>query len=102
MLSRWKKYSFGADIFSFGCVVAFFVNRGNHLFPDDSEVKKWQGLVDNSLRLGYSPSLVSAIGSTLDPEHRKRPAARRLLELCTNENLKVTSSNKANLDICQS
>lgn len=103
VLSRWKKYSFGADIFSFGCVVAFFVNRGKHLFPDDSEVKKWQGLRDDVLRLGYSPSLVSVIGSTLDPEHRKRPAARRLLELCTNDNLKVaSSSDQSNLDICQS
>ena len=101
-MSRWKKYSFGADIFSFGCVVAFFVNRGKHLFPDDSKVLGWRGPEDDFLRAGYSLSLTSAIGDTLDPEHRRRPPAWKLLELCTNKNLKVANANPNNLDIWQS
>ena len=101
-MSRWKKYSFGADIFSFGCVVAFFVNRGEHLFPDNSEVKKWEGLSDDFLRAGYSRILFEAIRSSLDPEHKKRPSARKLVDLCTKEKLNLASVNRSNLDICDS
>ena len=102
VLSRWKRYSFGADIFSFGCVIAFFVNRGKHLFPDDSKVRKWRGLRKDDIISGYSSDLFSLICSTLDPEHRRRPAARGLLQLCTKEKLKVTSVNRSSLYVCES
>ena len=102
VLSRWKRYSFGADIFSFGCVIAFFVNRGKHLFPDDSKVRKWRGLRKDDIISGYSSDLFSLICSTLDPEHRRRPAARGLLQLCTKEKLKVTSVNQSSLYVCES
>ena len=98
VLSRWKRYSFGADIFSFGCVIAFFVNRGKHLFPDDSKVRKWRGLRKDDIISGYSSDLLSAISSTLDPEHKRRPAARGLLQLCTKEKLKVTSVTQSSSD----
>ena len=30
--SKHLKYSYGADIFSLGCILAFYCNRGKHLF----------------------------------------------------------------------
>ena len=61
VLSRWKRYSFGADIFSFGCLIAFFVNRGKHIFE---KVRKWRGLRKDDIVSGYSSDLLSAISST--------------------------------------
>ena len=30
--SKHLKYSYGADIFSLGCIMVFYCNRGKHLF----------------------------------------------------------------------
>ena len=40
--------------------------------------------------------------TALDPGHKKRLGARRLLELCTKENLNLTFAKQSNLDIWES
>ena len=46
--SNWRKYSFGADIFSLGCILAFYANQGKHLFYSQEEINKWQGIMDET------------------------------------------------------
>jgi hypothetical protein len=90
VLSRWKKYSYGADIFSFGCIVAFYINRGQHLFNSDTQIQRWVGLEEEeALRPGYSGELTGLVAGALQPGHRKRPSARDIQTLCTKERMRV-------------
>jgi hypothetical protein len=92
VLSRWKKYSYNADTFSFGCIVAFYINRGQHLFNSNKQIQQWAGLeVEASLRPGYSRDLTGMLAGALQPEHRMRPSARDVQKLCTKGRMRVRS-----------
>ena len=93
VLSFWKKYSFGADIFCLGCILVFYINQGRHLFSSKDEIKAWKGLEDDILLPGYSPALRDLVKLSLEVEHRRRPAASKIQESCTRERMRVHAKN---------
>jgi len=94
--SNWRKYSFGADIFSLGCILVFYANQGKHLFYNQDEVNKWQGVMDDPdnevLQPGrYSTDLVEIIGKMLRVDQEERPSAKEILNECTKTRMMVKS-----------
>ena len=92
--SKWKKYSFGADIFSLGCILAFYANRGKHLFSDQEGIRTWRGMEEEEeevVRPGYPAELVTLIGGMLRLEEERRPSARDIMAECTVARMRVRS-----------
>ena len=94
--SNWRKYSFGADIFSLGCILVFYANQGKHLFYNQDEVNKWQGVMDDLdnevLEPGrYSTDLVEIIGRMLRVDQEERPSTKEILQECTKTRMMVKS-----------
>jgi len=86
--SNWRKYSFGADIFSLGCILAFYANQGKHLFYSQDEINKWQGIMDEAnnevMEPGrHSADLVEIVGKMLRVEQSERPTAKDIRQQCT-------------------
>jgi len=94
--SNWRKYSFGADIFSLGCILAFYANQGKHLFYSQEEINKWQGIMDETnnevMEPGrHSTDLVEIVGKMLRLEQKERPSAKEILQECTKTRMMVKS-----------
>ena len=92
--SNWRKYSFGADIFSLGCILAFYANQGKHLFYSQEEINKWQGIMDevNDVVMEpgrHSADLVEIVGKMLRLEQRERPSAKEIMQQCTQTRMLV-------------
>ena len=86
-----KGYSFSADIWSLGCIMAFHCNRGKHLFQGTQflpemmqKMKEWRGLPQGTIK-GYSSDLVALLGRMLHPDHHRRPSAKEIAAECTND-----------------
>jgi len=94
--THWRKYGFGADIFSLGCILAFFANRGKHLFYSQEEIRNWRGMEEEEeevIRPGYSSDFVCLVGEMLRLEANKRPSAREIWSKCTKTRMQVKSRN---------
>ena len=94
--SNWRKYSFGADIFSLGCILAFYANQGKHLFYSQEEINKWQGIMEEAnnevMEPGrHSADLVEIVGKMLRVEQKERPSAKEILQQCTKTRMMVKS-----------
>jgi len=79
-----KGYTFSADIWSLGCIMAFNCNRGKHLFQVSrtlpemiQKMKEWRGLPQGA------NDLVALIGRMLHPDHHGRPSAKEIRAECT-------------------
>jgi serine/threonine protein kinase len=72
----FQKYSFPADIWSLGAVIAFFCNA-KHLFTSPKEVKGWTK--KNPLPDHYSQDLKDLVARLLDPVSSGRPSAAEIL-----------------------
>ena len=92
MWTNHKGYTFSADIWSLGCVVAFRCNRGEHLFQVTRQdlmlgmaekMSRWSGLPQEDPIKGYSSDLVALIGRMLHPDHHARPSAKEIRAECT-------------------
>ena len=87
MWDNYKGYTFSADIFSLGCIIAFECNRGKHLFSMARTIpelvqKMQRGLPQGAIR-GYSSELVGLVGRTIHPDHHQRPTSREIWAECT-------------------
>ena len=88
MWVNYKGYTFSADIFSLGCIMAFQCNKGKHLFSMARTIpelvqKMQRGLPQGAIR-GYSSELVGLVGRMIHPDHHQRPSAKEILAECTN------------------
>ena len=84
MWDNHKGYTFSADIWSLGCIMAFFCNRGEHLFRVTRQDLA-MGMAQKMSRIrGYSSDLVDLIGRMLHPDYHRRSTAREILVECTN------------------
>ena len=76
---EYRSYSFAADIWSLGCVMAFLCNRSKHLFLKMREIHNWNGLPAGRIRGGYSDELINLIKRMLDPDPKSRPSAKEVI-----------------------
>ena len=84
---NYKGYTFSADIFSLGCIMAFQCNKGKHLFSMARTIpelvqKMQRGLPQGAIR-GYSSELVGLVGRMIHPDHHQRPSAQEIWAECT-------------------
>ena len=79
------KYSFGADIFSLGCICVFYANQGQHLFKNQDEIENWEdgGMEEVLDSDRNSADLVDMVGKMVRLEQKERPSAKEILEQCT-------------------
>ena len=90
----YKSYSFGADLWSLGCVLAFRCNTGRHLFYEGDDVLRWKGVGKHTVApshhttsSSYSKGLVNLIGGLLNPDPKLRPSAQDVVAECTQERM---------------
>ena len=87
MWTNYKGYTFSADIWSLGCIMAFQCNKGKHLFQVSRNlpemIQKIQKGLPRGAISGYSSDLVDLIGRMLHPDHHRRPSAKEILAECT-------------------
>ena len=69
-----EEYTFSADMFSFGALISFVCNKGNHLFRSTDEILNWQGTED-PVPLIYTSDLRNIVSDLLRPNYRNRPSA---------------------------
>ena len=69
-----KEYTFSADMFSFGALISFVCNKGNHLFRSTDEIFNWQG-TEAPVSLIYTSDLRDIVSDLLRPNYRNRPSA---------------------------
>ena len=67
--------AFTADIWSFGAIVYYFINR-EHLFDSKEEVLEWKK--KSPLGDPYSSDLKDLVSKMLDPDTRGRPTAEEI------------------------
>jgi len=84
---NYKGYTFSADIWSLGCIIAFICNKGKHLFSMARTIpelvqKMQRGLPQGAIQ-GYSSDLVRLVGRMIHPDHHKRPSAKDIRAECT-------------------
>jgi NIMA (never in mitosis gene a)-related kinase len=82
VLREFQNYSFPADIWSLGAVIAFYCNA-KHLFTSVKEVFEWTK--KNPLPDHYSQDLKDLVARLLDPVSSGRPLAAEILSE-TNKN----------------
>ena len=87
MWTNYKGYTFSADIWSLGCIMAFYCNKGKHLFQVNRNLpemilKIQKGLPQGAIS-GYSSDLVALIGRMLHPDPHGRPSAKEIRAECT-------------------
>lgn len=70
-----KGYTFSADIWSFGCIMAFYLNKGKHLFQYPPQ--NWVGLPPGTIK-GFSRDMVALIERMLHPNPKERPSAKQI------------------------
>ena len=73
VLQEFQSYSFPADIWSFGALISFMCNNGEHLFTSTSSVFDW-GL-QNPLYGEFSSELKGLVTQMLNPNPKRRPSA---------------------------
>ena len=88
MWTNYKGYTFSADIWSLGCIMALHCNKGKHLFQVSRTIPETiqriqKGLPQGAIS-GYSSDLVALIGRMLHPDHHGRPSAKEILAESTN------------------
>lgn len=85
--TNYKGYTFSADIWSLGCIMAFQCNKGKHLFQVSRNlpemIQKIQKGLPRGAISGYSSDLVDLIGRMLHPDHHRRPSAKEIRAECT-------------------
>ena len=92
--SDYKSYSFGADLWSLGCVLVFRCNNGRHLFFEGEEVVRWRGIGKHTVApshhttsSSYSTGLVHLVSKLLNPDPKLRLSADEVLAECTLERM---------------
>ena len=76
-LAEFRKYSFPADIWSLGALIAFRCNA-KHLFWCEQDIHAWTKR--NVLPDHFTKNLKDLVASMLDPSPRNRPSADDILK----------------------
>jgi len=78
---NYETFSEKSDIWSLGCVMAFYLNKGRHIFFTQEEVEYYGGredILDNDVFEEYSQDLIELVFEMLSPDCSGRPSAREI------------------------
>jgi serine/threonine protein kinase len=79
----YEKYSEKSDVWSLGCLVAFHLNKGRHVFYTIYEVQAYGGqeyIIDNIVFEEYSGDLIELVLKMTKPNSDERPTAADVLK----------------------
>jgi serine/threonine protein kinase len=85
----FETYSAGADMWSLGCVIAFYMRQGRHVFQSKEEVTSYRAghaseRIFDTANLGqYSGELLELVYSLVQVTTEERPAAEEVLARVT-------------------
>lgn len=77
----YETYSDKSDIWSLGCVLAFYINKGRHVFYSYQEIQYYGGdqdILNEDVYENYSQGLVELIFRMISPDPDERPTAREV------------------------
>ena len=79
----YEKYSEKSDVWSLGCVMAFYLNKGRHVFYTPEDVQSYGGqehIVDDDSFEEYSEDLLELVFKMLNSDADERPTAKDVFE----------------------
>ena len=90
---KYEKYTFKADMFSFGALICFVCsNNKSHLFLSRDEILNWQGTKDPVPLLIYSGDLRNIVSKLLEPNYRNRLSAEDVYDIASKSQKKSLNS----------
>eukprot|EP00092_Neocalanus_flemingeri_P064939 GFUD01078885.1.p1 GENE.GFUD01078885.1~~GFUD01078885.1.p1 ORF type:complete len:275 (-),score=49.33 GFUD01078885.1:169-993(-) len=75
----YEKFSAASDVWSLGCVIAFRINKGRHVFYTQEDVQSYAGqehVVDDDSYEDYSQDLLQLVFRMLSADDDERPTAK--------------------------
>eukprot|EP00092_Neocalanus_flemingeri_P064942 GFUD01078888.1.p1 GENE.GFUD01078888.1~~GFUD01078888.1.p1 ORF type:complete len:275 (-),score=47.87 GFUD01078888.1:154-978(-) len=75
----YEQFSAASDVWSLGCVMAFRINKGRHVFYTQEDVQSYAGqdhVIDDDSYEDYSQDLLQLVFSMLSPDDDERPNAK--------------------------
>lgn len=79
----YETYSEKSDVWSLGCVMAFYLNKGRHLFYTPEDVQSYGGhehILDDEAFDEYTHGLLELVFRMLNPDADERPTAKEVHE----------------------
>jgi len=78
-------------VWSLGCVVAFYMKIGKHVFNCNDNVLNYNSeeatgtIFDQESKSSYSQDLIQLVKTMIQKEPSKRPIAKEVSAMCTDE-----------------
>jgi len=91
VLRDFETYSAASDVWSLGCVIAFYMRNGEHIFNNNEEVLRYEPWMSSSLVFtercynNYSSTLTDLVDNMLQTLPGQRPTAQRVRNMCTSK-----------------
>jgi len=91
VLRDFETYSAASDVWSLGCVIAFFMRNGKHVFNCNEDVLYYKPseasdmIFDEESNNNYSSTLVQLVCTMIQTKPEKRPTAKQAWDMCTSE-----------------
>ena len=77
----YETYFEKSDIWSLGCVMAFYLNKGRHVFYTPEDVQSYGGheqIIDDEALEEYSADLLELVFKMVNPDAYERPTAEEV------------------------
>jgi len=91
VLQDFETYSAASDVWSLGCVIAFCMRKGKHVFNCNADVLYYEPTMASDMIFNeectnnYSSTLVRLVCSMIQTQPGKRPTAKQVRAMCTPE-----------------
>ena len=91
VLRDFETYSPASDVWSLGCVIAFYMRKGKHVFNCNDDVLYYKPEMASDMIFNeestnnYSSALVQLVCSMIQTKPAKRPTAGGVFAMCTAE-----------------
>ena len=95
VLRDFETYSAASDMWSLGCVIAFYMRRGKHVFHSIEDVLHYRSKMATAMIFNeesttdYSSDLVELVCGLTQPQPGKRPAAAAVTAMATSERQEI-------------
>jgi len=91
VLRDFETYSAASDVWSLGCVIAFYMRDGEHVFDCNEEVLYYDPEMASDIVFtdecydNYSSTLINLVSNMIQTVPRKRPSAQKVSNMCTSK-----------------